>query len=182
MTDSCAIFDEEEPEGVALAPVTAIRGQVLDAVVALAEQGHPAVPLDDEGNPYYSIEHATTDIATIRELAGEMPDGGRWGVLIAIRRVHQPRQAKPRFRMPQHISESRRNTTFASFVGWLLAYDFTEDETLAIALLMNSTRGDPPLPEKEVRDVVGSIARRHARNASPRRLAWRINLDAIVGA
>lgn len=63
----------------------------------------------------------------------------------------------------QGVEEGRRNATLASLAGHLLWHGVDAEVVLELLLAFNRVRCRPPLPDEEVAQVVGSIARLHQR-------------------
>lgn len=81
----------------------------------------------------------------------------------AARPGHPP--AYWRTLVQQGVNEGRRNETLASLAGHLLWHGVEAGVALELLLAWNRLRCRPPLPDHEVAQVVGSIARLHRREA-----------------
>lgn len=66
----------------------------------------------------------------------------------------------PRPPLADPIMEGGRNATMTRHIGVLFAAGHAEADVLTLALALNADKCDPPLPEAEVRRIVGNIARR----------------------
>jgi len=102
------------------------------------------------GNPYKWLDGLNPSA---------MPDGPADLPEFLLELLTKEESNAPAFELPDKISKGGRNDTLFRMAASLRAQEYTESEIFAMLKAVNEGRCDPPLPEKELETICGSVGK-----------------------
>jgi len=126
--------------------------KILPNVDVRGKGGYSMFPpsIHPNGNPYQWLEGQNPSA---------MPDGPADLPGFLLELLTEEKTTGASFELPDKIPKGERNSTLFKMASSLRAQAYTEPEILATLTAVNAGRCDPPLPDKELETICGSVGK-----------------------
>lgn len=134
---------------------------ILPNVDVRGNGGYSMFPpsIHPNGNPYKWLEGQNPSA---------MPDGPADLPDFLLNMLTEKKTTSTSFELPEKIKQGERNSTLFKMASSLRAQEYTEPEILATLTAVNANRCNPPLPDKELEAICGSVGKYERGNNSKR--------------